>query len=280
MAPEPPPSERARLGWAAPLLDWPAARWSGGAPEPGTEPLIEETPIALVYNGQHHVVMMATPQDLDDFILGFSLTEGLIESADQLEAVEIVRYSRGIELQARVPAERQAVIEGRNRRMSGRTGCGICGSDSIDSVVRTLPPVGGGGRFSPGAVLHGVEAVASRQPLNHAAGTVHAAAWVAPDGSIGLVREDVGRHNALDKLIGALARRGTGPQSGFVVVTSRASFEMVQKAAAFGAPALVAVSGVTGLAARLAKETGLTLIGFARPGRFTVYTHPERLESE
>ncbi len=269
-----------RLGYVGPLLEHRARQWLDGRMADRAERLIEETPVVLVYNQIPHVVMMATPQDLEDFILGFSLTEDLIRSAADLEAVEVVRYSQGIELQARVPAECQAVIEGRTRRMTGRTGCGICGSDSIDAVLKPLRPVPAGGRFAPEAVLRAAGALGDRQPLNQAAGSVHAAAWATTDGTIALVREDVGRHNALDKLIGALVRQGTEPASGFMVVTSRASFEMAQKATAFGAGVLVAVSGPTALAVRLADEAGLTLIGFARPGRFTTYTHPERIAGD
>lgn len=275
-----PRPSQTRLGYAGPLLEHRARQWLDGRMTDRAEHLIEETPVVLVYNQIPHVVMMATPQDLEDFILGFSLTEDLIQSPTDLEAVEVVRYSQGIELQARVPARCQAVIESRTRRMTGRTGCGICGSDSIDAVLKPLRPVGVGSRFEPGAIQDAVSALGDRQPLNQAAGSVHAAAWATTEGSIALVREDVGRHNALDKLIGSLVRQGTDPASGFIVVTSRASFEMAQKATAFGAGILVAVSGPTALAVRLADEAGLTLIGFARPGRFTVYTHPERIAGE
>ena len=269
-----------RLGHAGPLLERAVRQWQDGRITERTEPLIEETPVVLVYNQLPHVVMMATPQDLEDFILGFSLTEELIGTPSDLESVEVVRYSQGIELQASVPAACQRVIESRTRRLTGRTGCGICGSDSIEAVLKSIRPVATGGRFSATAIQRAVAALGDRQPLNQAAGSVHAAAWAAEDGTIELVREDVGRHNALDKLIGALVRRGTDPGSGFVVITSRASFEMAQKTTAFGAGVLVAVSGPTALAVRLADEAGLTLIGYARPGRFTGYTHAERVAGE
>ena len=274
-----PPSPK-QPGYAAALLEHPVRQWRTNQVAERTEHLIEETPVVLVYNQVPHVVMMATPQDLEDFALGFSLTEELIRSAADLESVDVVRYSKGIEIQATVPTACQAVIEGRTRRLTGRTGCGICGSDSIEAVLksaRTVPP---GGSFTPAAIQQALAALGGHQPLNQAAGSVHAAAWAASDGSIELVREDVGRHNALDKLIGALIRRGTDPRSGFMVVTSRASFEMAQKTTVFGATVLVAVSGPTGLAVRLANEAGLTLIGFARAGRFTIYTHPERIAGE
>jgi FdhD protein len=233
----------------------------------------------VVYNGIPHVVMMATPQDLEDFALGFSLTEELITSADQLQQVECVRYGQGIEVQATVSADREEVIAARTRRLTGRTGCGICGADSVTAVLKTLHPIPPGPPLPQSAVQRALEQVASHQTLNAASGAIHAAAWAGSDGTIRLVREDVGRHNALDKLIGALVKQGTDPRSGFVVVTSRASFEMVQKTTVLGAPLMAAISGPTGLAVRVAQQSGLTLVGFARGTRHTVYTHPERLVS-
>jgi len=266
-----------RLGYAQPLLEISARRWDDGTVSERVETIAEETPVALVYNGIPHAVMMATPQDLEDFALGFSLTEELIASPADLQRVECVRYSQGIEIQALVAPEREAEIAARTRRLTGRTGCGICGADSVASVLKTLHPVAAGVTIREGAVRKAMESLASHQTLNAAAGAVHAAGWATVDGGIELVREDVGRHNALDKLIGALLRRATDPASGFVLVTSRASFEMVQKTTRFGAPLLAAVSGPTGLAVRIAREAGLTLVGFARGSRHTVYTHLERL---
>jgi FdhD protein len=266
-----------RLGYAQPLLEISARRWDDGIVSERVETIAEETPVALVYNGIPHAVMMATPQDLEDFALGFSLTEELIASPADLQRVECVRYSQGIEIQALVAPEREAEIAARTRRLTGRTGCGICGADSVASVLKTLHPVAAGVTIREGAVRKAMESLASHQTLNAAAGAVHAAGWATVDGGIELVREDVGRHNALDKLIGALLRRATDPASGFVLVTSRASFEMVQKTTRFGAPLLAAVSGPTGLAVRIAREAGHTLVGFARGSRHTVYTHLERL---
>jgi formate dehydrogenase accessory protein FdhD len=266
-----------RLGYAQPLLELPAKRWEGGTVLDRVETVAEETPVAMVYNGIPHAVMMATPQDLEDFALGFSMTEELIASPADLERVECVRYSQGIEIQATVAPEREAEIAARTRRLTGRTGCGICGADSVASVLKTLHPVQSSATVREGAVQVAMESLISQQTLNAAAGAVHAAGWAGLDGAIALAREDVGRHNALDKLIGALLRRGTDPATGFVVVTSRASFEMVQKTTLFGAALLVAVSGPTGLAIRIAQQAGLTLVGFARGNRHTVYTHPERL---
>jgi FdhD protein len=266
-----------RLGYAQPMLTHEAQRWTESGPTSREEQVAEEVPVVLVYNGNPHVVMMATPADLEDFIVGFSLTEELVSGGSDLQAVEAVRYGQGIEVQARVSPAQQALIEGRSRKLAGRTGCGICGSDSIAGVLKHLHPVPAGGSISSGAIQRAIEALAQRQPINAAAGAVHAAGWASADGTLLVVREDVGRHNALDKVVGAVTRQRIDSSNGFVVVTSRASFEMVQKATVLGARALVAISGPTGLAIRVAEQAGLTLVGFARPGRFTVYAHPERI---
>ena len=266
-----------RLGYAGPLVTTPTVRWEEGRPSEREDQIVEETPVAIVYNGIPHVVMMATPTDLEDFALGFSLTEELIGSPAELERLEIERYGRGVEIKATVAAHRGEAIAERTRRLTGRTGCGICGADSVDAVLKQIHPVRSEAPIRVSAVQRALDALAAQQPLNEASGAVHAAAWVEADGALTLVREDVGRHNALDKLIGAAVKARVAPAGGFVVVTSRASFEMVQKATVLGAPLLAAISGPTGLAVRVARESGLTLVGFARPGRLTVYTHPERI---
>jgi len=266
-----------RLGYAKPLLELQVRRWRDGMVEERTEPVVEETPVAVVYNGVPHVVMMATPIDLEDFVLGFSLTEELIRTPADLLSLEIVRYSQGIEIQVTVSPECDAVIAGRTRRLTGRTGCGICGSDSIAVVLKEPRQVPAGTVVRPASIQTALEALTERQTLNAATGAVHAAAWASATGSIELVREDVGRHNALDKLIGAAVKKGVDPATGFVVVTSRASFEMVQKAMILGAPLLAAISGPTGLAVRVAEHSGMTLVGFARKDKLTVYTHPDRV---
>ncbi|NOT09832.1 MAG: formate dehydrogenase accessory sulfurtransferase FdhD [Gemmatimonadales bacterium] len=271
------PDSLARLGFAEPLLEHGAIRWSGNAPESTIERIAEEIPVALVYNGTPHVVMMATPQDLEDFALGFSFTEELVGAAKDLLDVEVVRYSRGIELQLHVEPSCMAVIESRNRRLTGRTGCGICGAESFDAVLKRQHTVQAGGPFRIGAIRRALGELEARQALNALVGAVHAAGWATAEGAVQMAREDVGRHNALDKLIGALLKAGVNPASGFLVVTSRASFEMAQKATAFGAPLLAAISGPTALAVRVAAQAGLTLIGFARGTRHTVYTHSERV---
>jgi FdhD protein len=266
-----------RLGYARPLLEHAAVRWEQVTGIGRLEQVAEEVPVVLAYNGQAHVVMMATPADLEDFIAGFSLTEELVTDPGELREIDVVRYGQGIEVRAQVSAERQAAIEARSRKMAGRTGCGICGTDSIADVLKHLHPVQPGGSISGDAIHRAIEALARQQPLNQAAGAVHAAGWANADGELTVVREDVGRHNALDKVIGAVMRQDIDHGNGFVVVTSRASFEMVQKATVIGARALVAISGPTGLALRVAEQAGLTLVGFARPGRFTVYTHASRI---
>lgn len=266
-----------RLGYVKPLLRLQATRWRDGQPSDSAETIAEETPVAIVYNGIPHVVMMATPQDLEDFVLGFSITEELIRSPADLERVEVVRYSRGIEIQAMVNPVCGEVIAGKTRRLTGRTGCGICGADSVAMVLKELHRVEDNVSIRPEAIRCALDSLVSHQELNAEAHAVHAAGWAGLDGTIQVVREDVGRHNALDKLIGALLKAGTDPKSGFVVVTSRASFEMVQKTTVLGAPLMAAISGPTGLAVRIAQQAGLTLVGFARRGGHTVYTHPGRL---
>jgi len=220
---------------------------------------------------------MATPQDLEDFALGLSITEELIGGKADLQRTECIRYSRGIEIQMTVSAACEEAIAAKTRRLTGRTGCGICGADSVSMVLKELHPVDDSVSISGSSIRRAIETLASHQSLNAAAGAVHAAAWAGLEGAVQVVREDVGRHNALDKLIGALLKAGTDPKTGFVVVTSRASFEMVQKTTVLGAPLMAAISGPTGLAVRVARQAGLTLVGFARGGNHTVYTHPQRL---
>lgn len=264
-----------RLGYAAPTLATRALRLEGGTSTPVEEMIAEETPITLAFNGVSHAVMMASPSDLEDFAVGFSLTEGLVERREDLARIDLVRYSRGVEIQI----ETTVAIAGaaRGRRLAGRTGCGICGKEDVEQVLRALPSVDSAMTFSPEAIARAMRELSARQPLNDATGATHAAGWAGEHGEIILVREDVGRHNALDKLVGALTRAGTPVRAGFVVLTSRGSFELVQKVAILGASLLATVSAPTGLAIRVASDTGITLAGFARDGRVTVYSHPARL---
>jgi len=266
-----------RPGYAHASADVTAVRIDAGHAASLTETLAEETPVTLAYNLVPYAVMMTTPADLEDFAVGFSLTEGIVGDAADVTGVSVVRYSRGIELQIEIPPQRAAAVATSSRRLSGRTGCGICGRESVEQVLRTLPIVRGDVCIEASAVTLAMHELAERQPLNAATGAVHAAAWAQRDGALAHVREDVGRHNALDKLVGAVLRAGTPAHEGFVVVTSRGSFELVQKAAILGVPLLAAVSAPTGLAVRVADSAGLALVGFARDDRLTVYTHVERV---
>lgn len=266
-----------RLGYAGPLLEHRVRCWQQGEVVERIEPVAEEVPVSIAYNRIPHAVMMATPTDLLDFALGFSITEELIGSPPELQALEVVRYGRGIEILARVSEQAAEAVKERTRRLTGRTGCGICGAESVEAVYKKLHPVSPGGVFAANAIHQALLALAGRQTVNTATGTVHAAAWATAQGELQEVREDVGRHNALDKLIGALLKRDVDARSGFVLLTSRASFEMVQKVSVLGAPLMAAISGPTGLAIRIAEQAGVTLVGFARSDRLSVYTHPERV---
>jgi formate dehydrogenase accessory protein FdhD len=245
----------------------------------GRDNLIEETPIAFVYNGISHAVMLATPNDLDDFALGFSLSENIVNSARDIYACEINPTENGIELQLTIAAERAALLKERRRNLAGRTGCGLCGVESLQAALRQPQPVAQRPRVTVALVARALAALPQQQPLYRASGAVHAAAWINLKGAIHTLREDVGRHNALDKLIGALTRAGIEPASGFVIVTSRASYEMVQKVATFGAGLLIAISAPTAYAVRLAGQCGVALAGFAREDRLSVYTYPDAIDT-
>jgi FdhD protein len=263
---------------ASPAAHVTATRVDAGSVTRVEETLAEETPVTLAYNLVPYAVMMATPADLEDFAVGFSLTEGVVEDPAQILHVEVVKYSRAIELQLDVPACSAAAVSGaRSRRLSGRTGCGICGTEDVARVLRDLPAVRSGAAIETAAIVRAMRDLAARQPLNDETGAVHAAGWARADGSLVHVREDVGRHNALDKLVGALVRAKERAEEGFVVMTSRGSFELVQKAAILGVPLLATVSAPTALAVRVADGAGLTLVGFAREDRLTVYSHEGRV---
>ena len=239
--------------------------------------LAEEVPLAIHLDGEPLAVMMVTPCDLEDFVYGFALTElGL--PAGELMGVHIRTLLEGLHVDIRtVSAERPPHPPEEHRWLPGRSGCGICGNRRLEDVVRQPDAVGQGSVIASATLDAALHAVAEHQPLNAASGAVHAAAFVALDGTVQLVREDVGRHNALDKLVGALQRAGIDGGTGFAVVTSRASYEMVAKAAAAGIPLLAAMSAPTALAVDLAQRCGMTLVGFARTGRHVVYSHRERL---
>ncbi|MCL1633489.1 formate dehydrogenase accessory sulfurtransferase FdhD [Luteimonas sp. SX5] len=236
-----------------------------------------EMPVALAYNGAPFAVMMATPGDLEDFALGFSLSEGIVPCAAQLKILAIDTSLEGISIDMSIPESLAAGLEARRRNLQGRSGCGICGTASIEAVLRPPPALEADPAIAAISLDRALRELQAQQPLNALTGATHAAAWAQADGRIALVREDVGRHNALDKLIGALSRAGIEPSSGFAVVTSRASYEMAMKAAQAGIPLLAAISAPTTLAIALADSAGLTLVGFARDDGFVVYSHPQRL---
>lgn len=254
-------------------------RWSGGECCADHDVIAGETAVAISYNRRAHVVMMATAADLEDFALGFSLAEGIIRGADELLSVRVLERAQGLELALSVSADAQARLAGQRRNLTGRTGCGLCGAETLEQALRYPAPVGRSLEVSHTALQRALAALGGQQPLQAATGAVHCAAWCNPAGDILAAREDVGRHNALDKLIGHLAAGGHSARSGFVLVSSRASYEMVSKAAGAGIELLVAVSAPTTLAVEFALHCGMTLVGFARAGRHNVYTHPERLHA-
>jgi FdhD protein len=223
----------------------------------------EEIPIAFVYNERPHAVMLATPSDLEDFALGFSLSEAIIADAGEFGGVEIAPALAGIELRITVPEARAAVLDQRVRQLTGRTGCGLCGAQTLDAAVRHPPPVGDPAVIERAALHRALGELQRGQTINSVTGATHAAAWAMSDGRVVLVREDVGRHNALDKLIGAMQSEKLDSTQGFLVVTSRASYEMVMKAATVGIGIIAAISAPTALAIALAQEANVTLIGFS-----------------
>ncbi len=237
----------------------------------------EETPVALEYNGISHATMLASPADLEDYALGFSLTEGIVERPADVRGIEIVPQFNGIVVQVEISSACAARLKTRRRAMAGRTGCGLCGVETLPEVLRQVPTVADAAPVPLTAVLHGMRAMRGSQALHDITGATHAAAWADVEGRVQLVREDVGRHNALDKLVGALARQAIDPRSGMVLVSSRASFEMVQKCAAAGIGVLAAVSAPTALAIRVAQNTNVALLGFVRNADAAIYSHPERL---
>ncbi|MFJ9451638.1 formate dehydrogenase accessory sulfurtransferase FdhD [Herbaspirillum sp. NPDC101397] len=253
-------------------------KWRDGRREVVIDVVAEEVPIALEYNGISHAVMMATPADLEDFALGFSLTEGILANPGELYDCEIVQGAEGIQVQMNVATERFVALKEKRRNLTGRTGCGLCGAETLEQAVRHPAAVQAGAlQFSADTLHAALDAMQAQQQLQQQTGATHAAAWMGRDGKITLVREDVGRHNALDKLIGALAEQKQDFSAGAVIITSRASYEMVQKAATVGIGFIAAISAPTALAIRLAKETDVTLIGFVRRQGHVVYAGAHRL---
>ncbi len=264
---------------AAPLLysEVRVERWIDGKTEQILDRVAEEEPVALTYQRTPHVVMLTTPADLEDLGVGFTLSEAVVHSPDEIKSVEVLNEAGRLEVRIGIAGERFAELLHRQRNLTGRTGCGLCGAETIEQAIRHPAPVGRGPSITLPELHQALTELHSRQPLNAQTGSVHAAAWALPGKGIQLVREDVGRHNALDKVIGALTRAGVDCTAGYLVITSRASYEMVQKAATVGITLLAAVSAPTALAIRLAAEVRLTLVGFARAHRHVVYAHPQRL---
>jgi FdhD protein len=228
--------------------------------------LAEEVPVNLAYNGRPHVVMMATPEDLEDFAVGFSLSEGVLASADIVRGITVEHVKGGIMVDVATASRAEVVRERQARSLEGRSGCGLCGMQRLDQVVRNVQPVHAGFEISTDAIACAFESLPERQKMNRLNHSVHAAAWADAQGEILLIREDVGRHNALDKLIGALSREGVDPTMGFCVMTSRCSFELVQKSAAIGIPYLATVSAPTALALDLAERAGMVLASLSPDG--------------
>lgn len=267
-------------------------RWRDGVITEAKDKIAEETPISLIYNGISHAVMLATPQDLEDFALGFSLSEGILQDKSELYDIEIVVQEQGIELRLDVATECFVKLKEKRRNLVGRTGCGLCGAESLEQALR-LPNIGESAALQANTLEAHRESVSTikassiqaafrdiqtKQRLQQVTGATHACAWVNADGEVQLLREDVGRHNAMDKLMGALAKQ-PAHENGFVLTSSRASVEMVQKVAVAGYQILASISAPTGLAVRIAETYGVTLVGFLRENKFVIYTHAERIET-
>jgi FdhD protein len=252
--------------------------WARDAFAVGERALAEETAVAFVYDGSSYAVMMATPKDLDDFAVGLTLTEGIVASLAEIESLEVLEEPVGIELRMRLQDARAKALTERRRYLTGPVGCGLCGIDSLAEAMRPTRAVGTGVQVTPEVILAAVDQVGDRQAINRQTRAVHAAGFADRNGQVVMVREDVGRHNALDKLIGGLARAGTDPVDGFLIVTSRLSVELVQKASVMGVALLVAVSAPTALAVRAAEGAGMTLVAVARRDGFEVFTRSDRVK--
>jgi FdhD protein len=266
-----PPNERSGAVFA-PVQDFDYDRGACGVVD--VRAVAVETPIELAFGGSPYAVMMATPSDLRDFAVGFALTEGVVERVEEIRSVEVKPADGGVRLDVALTGERLAAHFARSRAMSGRTGCGLCGIEDLAHLPKPRRPAAASAPIAPAAIRAALQGLERAQPLNAETRATHGAAWCDRSGAILFVREDVGRHNALDKLIGALAQAAVHPGDGFIVLTSRCSFEMAAKAAAFGVSTLVSLSAPTSLALERARESGLTLIAIARADRATIFTIP------
>ena len=265
----------------ASALPAPATRFSfnGGAAAALTRNLPVETAVNIVYAPVPYAVMMASPQDLTDFAYGFSLTEGVIDKAADIRSVAVEVQEQGLRLVVTLASENLTRHLGRTRAMAGRTGCGLCGIDDLKHLPKAAPVQGNFQPVKLASIHKALLALDAAQPLNHATHAVHAAAFADRAGNLKIIREDVGRHNALDKLIGAAMQAGTDPADGFVIITSRCSFEMVEKAAVFGARLIVAISAPTSLALERAKAHGIGLMAVARKDSGLVFCHAQTIDA-
>jgi FdhD protein len=260
-----------------PFVEVPVRRWARGTLSETHDFVTEEVPVALVYHGVPHVVMLASPADLEDYAVGFTVSEGLVATPREIQSVEVERGTDSIEVRIGIAGERFSELLRRRRNLTGRTGCGLCGAETLEDAIRPPAKVAQGPMVTSADLHAALIQLESMQPVNARTGSIHAAAWVVPGKGVQLVREDVGRHNALDKVIGALVRGGVDVTGGYALITSRASFEMIQKSVTAGITFVAAVSAPTGLAVRLAEQSGLTLVGFARREQHVVYANPQRL---
>ena len=247
---------------------------------PQPDEVAEEVPVALVYNGISHVVMMASPKDLEHFAVGFSLSEGIIDSPREIYGMDVVPSCNGLEVQIELSSRRFMGLKERRRALAGRTGCGVCGVEQLNDIGKPVRPLPFTQTFNLARLDQALRHLKDFQPVGQLTGCTHAAAWVMPSGELAGGHEDVGRHVALDKLLGRRAAQGESWLPGAVLVSSRASYEMVQKSAMCGVEILFAVSAATTLAVEVAERCNLTLVGFCKPGRATIYTHPQRLIAE
>jgi FdhD protein len=252
--------------------------WRPGGAAGGERTIPEETAVAFTYNGSSYAVMMATPQDLEDFAVGFSLTEGIIKSPQEIETLEIIEEEIGVELRMRLTEPHATAFRERRRYLAGPTGCGLCGIESLSEAMRTPSTIADNISFTPQDIMCALDALHGLQTINQMTRAVHGAAFYRKGEGVIALREDVGRHNALDKLAGALARKGLNGRGGLGLLTSRLSVELVQKAAAIGIPALVAVSAPTALAVHTAEAAGITLVAVARDDGFEIFTHSQRIK--
>ena len=251
--------------------------WKDGLASHGERAVPEETPVALTYNGTTQAVMMATPSDIPAFALGFSLTEGIISAPSDILSLDVIAVEDGIEARMWIAEEKMAYLSARRRRLAGPTGCGLCGVESLSEAIKPAAQVTSQARFTPAELLAAMALLGPAQGLNHETRAVHAAGYFEPEQGLIAVCEDVGRHNALDKLVGTVLSREATPARGLLLLTSRVSIEMVQKAAVLGVGVIAAVSAPTSLAIRTAEAAGITLAAIVRADGFELFTHPGRI---